>query len=225
VPSHLPLLLALLETGHARTADRDGSRIYSLTEAGQRAATAERSNTRWAPLTARAEQGEERVSIGSLLDRFAEDSRLRRRLARTEQRELIGRSSREPAPRSNERSRKERTMDELAEMAAREREARRIARRQWFWLHAAVYVPAQVTCSSSETPRAAVPLFAFPLLGWGIILDVHGVYAFVMKNPEEIMIEREVRAAQRGNLARPAIAVRVRSRAGQNAARGLYINW
>jgi hypothetical protein len=35
-------------------------------------------------------------------------------------------------------------MDEFAEMAAREREARRIARRQWFWLHAAVYVPTQL---------------------------------------------------------------------------------
>jgi hypothetical protein len=35
-------------------------------------------------------------------------------------------------------------MDEFAEMAAREREARRIARRQWFWLHAAVFVPTQV---------------------------------------------------------------------------------
>lgn len=84
-----PALLALVETGHVRTADRDGTRIYSLTEAGQRAAEARRSKTRWASLTARAEEGEERVSIGSLLDRFAEDSRLRRRLARTEQRELI----------------------------------------------------------------------------------------------------------------------------------------
>ena len=83
-----PALLALVETGHVRTADRDGTRIYSLTEAGQRAAVAQRSNTRWASLTARAEEGEERVSIGSLLDRFA-DSRLRRRLARTEQRQLI----------------------------------------------------------------------------------------------------------------------------------------
>ena len=35
-------------------------------------------------------------------------------------------------------------MDEFAEMAAREREATRIARRQWFWLHLAVYVPIQV---------------------------------------------------------------------------------
>jgi hypothetical protein len=41
------------------------------------------------------------------------------------------------------------------------------------------------------------PRFAFPLLGWGFILAVHGVYAFVLRTPEEIMIEREVRAAQR----------------------------
>ena len=84
-----PALLALVETGHVQTTDRDGTRIYSLTETGQRAAAAQRSTSRWASLTARAEEGEERVSIGSLLDRFAEDSPLRRRLARTEQRELI----------------------------------------------------------------------------------------------------------------------------------------
>src|SRR5688500_16542326 len=83
-----PALLALVETGHVGTADRDGTRIYSLTEAGQRAAAAQRTDTRWASLTDRAEEGEERVSIVSLLDRFAEDSRLRPRLARTEQREL-----------------------------------------------------------------------------------------------------------------------------------------
>ena len=84
-----PALLALVETSHVRAEDRDGTRIYSLTEAGQRTAAALRSKTRWASLTARAEESEDRVSIGSLLDRFAEDSRLRRRLARTEQRELI----------------------------------------------------------------------------------------------------------------------------------------
>ena len=84
-----PALLALVDTGHVRTKNHDGTRIYSLTKDGQRAAAAQRSNTRWASLTARAEEGEERVSIGSLLDRFAEDSPLRRRLARTEQREPI----------------------------------------------------------------------------------------------------------------------------------------
>jgi 2TM domain len=37
------------------------------------------------------------------------------------------------------------------------------------------------------------PWFVFPLFGWGMILAVHGVYAFVTKTREEIMIERERR--------------------------------
>jgi DNA-binding PadR family transcriptional regulator len=84
-----PALLALVDTGHVRTKNHDGTRLYSLTKDGRRAAEALGSTTRWASLTARAENGEERVSIGSLLDRFAEDSPLRRRLAHTEQRDQI----------------------------------------------------------------------------------------------------------------------------------------
>ena len=85
-------------------------------------------------------------------------------------------------------------MDEFAQMAAREREATRIARRQWFWLHAAVFVPTQVILFVLwSAVDAQFPWFAFPLLGWGILLAVHGVYAFVMKTPEELMIERERR--------------------------------
>ena len=49
----------------------------------------QRSRSRWASLIARAEEGEERVSVGSLLDAFADASALRRRLARTEQRGRI----------------------------------------------------------------------------------------------------------------------------------------
>jgi 2TM domain-containing protein len=85
-------------------------------------------------------------------------------------------------------------MDEFGELAAREREARRIARRQWFWLHAAVYATTNIflfviwVLSDVE-----FPWFVFPLLGWGIILAAHAVYAFVIKTPEEIMIERERR--------------------------------
>ena len=86
-------------------------------------------------------------------------------------------------------------MDEFAEMAAGEREARRIARRQWFWLHAAVYVPTQLILFVDWIATGPqFPWFAFPLLGWGILLAVQGVYAFVMKTPEEIMIERATRA-------------------------------
>jgi hypothetical protein len=40
-------------------------------------------------LSARAEHGEERVAVGSVLDRFAAESGLRRRLAGTEQRQQI----------------------------------------------------------------------------------------------------------------------------------------
>jgi DNA-binding PadR family transcriptional regulator len=84
-----PALLALVETRYVRAADRDGTRMYSLTAEGRRVAATHRSSARWASLAARAEEGEERVSVGSLLDGFAEGSKLRRRLARTEQRERI----------------------------------------------------------------------------------------------------------------------------------------
>jgi hypothetical protein len=77
-------------------------------------------------------------------------------------------------------------------MAAREREAKRIARRQWFWLHFAVYATTQafliiIWALSSAT----YPWYIFPLFGWGILIAAHAVFAFVVKTPEEIMIERE----------------------------------
>jgi DNA-binding PadR family transcriptional regulator len=84
-----PALLALTDTGHVKTTNRDGTRIYSLTKEGRRVAATQRSSSRWASLTARAEEGEDRISVGSLLDAFAEGSALRRRLARTEQRDRI----------------------------------------------------------------------------------------------------------------------------------------
>jgi DNA-binding PadR family transcriptional regulator len=84
-----PALLALVGTGHVRAKDRDYTRVYSLTKEGRRIAATQRSSSRWASLTARAEEGEDRVSVGSLLDSFAEESTLRRRLARTEQRGRI----------------------------------------------------------------------------------------------------------------------------------------
>jgi hypothetical protein len=81
----------------------------------------------------------------------------------------------------------------FAELAARE-QGTRIARRQWFWLHLAVYVPIQMILFIDWIATDAdFSWFAFPLLGWGMILAVHGVYAFVMRTPEEIMIERERR--------------------------------
>ena len=84
-----PALLALVGTGHVQAKDHDGIRLYSLTKEGQRVAATQRSTSTWASLTARAEESEDRVSVGSLLDSFAEGSPLRRRLARTVQRGRI----------------------------------------------------------------------------------------------------------------------------------------
>ena len=84
-----PALLALVESGYVRTADRDGTRVYSLTDAGERAADAQRSSSRWASWSERAATSEERMSVGAILDRFAADSGLRRRLAGEDQRERI----------------------------------------------------------------------------------------------------------------------------------------
>jgi hypothetical protein len=89
-------------------------------------------------------------------------------------------------------------MDEFAEVAAREREASRIARRQWFWLHFAVYATTQaflvlIWWLGDET----YPWFIFPLFGWGILIAAHAVYAFVVKTPEEIMIERDRQRSER----------------------------
>jgi len=88
-------------------------------------------------------------------------------------------------------------MDEFGKMAAREREANRIARRQWFWLHFAVYLTTQVflviTWALGDTD---FPWYIFPLFGWGIFIAAHAVYAFVVKTPEEIMVERESRRSE-----------------------------
>ena len=198
-----PALLALVESGYVRTADHDGTRVYSLTETGERAAEAQRSSSRWTSLTERAAASEDRTTIGAILDRFATTSGLRRRLAGPEQRDGSTRSSSERTRRSSERSRKETAMDEFGELAAREREAKRIARRRWFWLHLAVYVTTELflfviwVLSDVE-----FPWFLFPLFGWGILLAAHAVYAFVIKTPEEIMIERESRD-ERGSRGMP----------------------
>lgn len=84
-----PALVALVESGHVATAERDGSRLYSLTERGRKAAESAGSSSRWSTLSDRAETRDPRISVGVLLDRFADESVLRRRLAGTEQRLVI----------------------------------------------------------------------------------------------------------------------------------------
>jgi hypothetical protein len=89
-------------------------------------------------------------------------------------------------------------MDEFGELALREREARRIARRQWFWLHFVVWAAIQVflVVVWGLTGRGH-PWFIYPLFGWGIFLAGHAAYAFIVRDPEEIMIERARKQADR----------------------------
>jgi uncharacterized membrane protein len=90
-------------------------------------------------------------------------------------------------------------MDEFGELALREREAKRIARRQWFWLDFAVFLTIQVFLFVVwALSSASYPWFIFPLFGWGIVLAAHAIYAFVVRDPEEILVERAARdSAQR----------------------------
>jgi hypothetical protein len=90
-------------------------------------------------------------------------------------------------------------MDEFGELALREREARRIARRQWFWLHFAVFATTQVFLVVVwALGSRSYPWFIFPLFGWGIVLAAHAVFAFVVRDPEEILVERATREHRAG---------------------------
>lgn len=94
-----PALLALVESGYVRTSDREGTRFYSLTEEGERAARAGSAASRWASLAERSESSEGRVAVGRLLDDFADSSALRRRVVGPEQKkrieEILSRADRE----------------------------------------------------------------------------------------------------------------------------------
>lgn len=95
-------------------------------------------------------------------------------------------------------------MDDFGELALREREARRIARRQWFWLHFAVFVTTQVFLFVIWLlSGGSYPWFVFPLFGWGIVVAAHAVYAFVVRDPEEILVERAAREERRAKETEP----------------------
>jgi DNA-binding PadR family transcriptional regulator len=84
-----PALLALVEMGHVTVEESDGTRIYRLTETGLAASHKAGSAGRWSSLEARAEAGEDRVAVGTLLDDFASRLPVRRRLAGEAQRAQI----------------------------------------------------------------------------------------------------------------------------------------
>ena len=84
-----PALLALVEQGFVSSSDQDGTRMYSLTGAGEEEARSVTMTGRWAALSARAELDDERMTVGSMLDEFSASNDLRRRLPRTDERQEI----------------------------------------------------------------------------------------------------------------------------------------
>jgi hypothetical protein len=83
-------------------------------------------------------------------------------------------------------------MDDFALAAFREREARQILRHRAFYLHLAVYVAVQlVLLGIWAMAGGGYPWFLFPLMGWGIGVVAHGAAAFLMANPNDIVLARE----------------------------------
>src|SRR3954462_2017239 len=83
-------------------------------------------------------------------------------------------------------------MDDFARAAFREQEAKRIIRRRVFYLHLSIYVMTNLLLFAIWLlAGAGFPWFVFPLLGWGIGLVAHGVAAFLLADPQEIVLRRE----------------------------------
>lgn len=87
-------------------------------------------------------------------------------------------------------------MDDFALAAFREREARQILKRRAFYVHAAVYAAVQIALVGIwAMVGGGYPWFVFSIIGWGIGLVAHGATAFLLSNPDDIVLEREQRRA------------------------------
>jgi hypothetical protein len=83
-------------------------------------------------------------------------------------------------------------MDEFGKAALREREAVRIARRQWFWMDLLVWAAISVFLFVIWLlAGAGFPWFVIPVGAWGIVIVAHAAFAFVLRSPEDILLERE----------------------------------
>ena len=84
-------------------------------------------------------------------------------------------------------------IDEFGNLAWRELEARRAARRQIFWVHFFVWLLTGVLLALIWflTTRHAMPWFLIPICSWAIFLGAHAAYVFIVRTPQEIIMERE----------------------------------
>jgi DNA-binding PadR family transcriptional regulator len=65
-----PALVALEEAGAITSTERDGLRVYRLTEDGARAQAMHDASPRWRDISRRADARQPRITLGTLLDRF-----------------------------------------------------------------------------------------------------------------------------------------------------------
>ena len=85
-------------------------------------------------------------------------------------------------------------MDEFAQAAFREREARQILKRRTFYLHLAIYVAVNVMLIGIwALAGGGFPWFLFVVLGWGVGIVAHGASAFLLAHPDDIVLQREQR--------------------------------
>lgn len=75
-----PALVALEESGLITGVDRDGLRVYSLTEDGNAALEAMPRQPEWQALSRRVAAAEPQLTLGRLLERFAERQPRKKRL-------------------------------------------------------------------------------------------------------------------------------------------------
>ena len=85
-------------------------------------------------------------------------------------------------------------MDEFAQAAFREREARQILKRRTFYLHLSIYIAVNLMLIGIwALAGGGFPWFLFVLMGWGIGIVAHGASAFLLSHPDDIVLQREQR--------------------------------
>ena len=88
-------------------------------------------------------------------------------------------------------------MDEFGKAALREREAVRIARRQWFWMDLLAFLFVIWALAGG-----GFPWFVIPTGAWAIVVAAHAAFAFLLRSPEDILLQREKKEREREERAR-----------------------
>lgn len=90
-------------------------------------------------------------------------------------------------------------MDDFARAAFREREAKQILKKRTFFVHLSIYAVTNLFLVVVwALTGAGFPWFVFPLLGWGIGLVAHGATAFLLADPQDLMLQKEQRRLAEG---------------------------